>query len=608
MAINEGTGMATEAPLTALTVSRRTTLQMALAAAVAGKIMGTPGVALAQDAPAGTWNQDGNAGHTGELPGPGLDFNRALGELWRIPEEEFGSDPIWGRARVAGYLNDVIYAMNGDGLWARRLSDGAFLWAQSPAKIAASSASMATPPAGAEPVSFSGPIAIDNDLLLMHATTRELWALDAATGELRWTIGGEGDLVFSSQATVVDHVAYVRLYDGVAALELSDPPVIRWQTQDSSRVLGVEDGYVYVEIDDEIRALNIADGSEYWRVSLGDVGNIDNVHGIAEGTVFLNSYDSELSGEYLVAINQDGQTAWQISADGFNSGYGWIVNDTITRMTPTQSVYDYCRFQSIYAGNGNPSWDLEVNASRWPYVVSGQPVVCAGKAYALIWDSDRQENLLVAVDPVNAEVFGVWGSHAVPIFMSDGIMLARDDDTGEILAIGPVPAVLQSGGRATVTQDATLRGAPSDTAIERGQVTAGTLVDVTGDSETSNGTEWAPVADPESGQSGWLPVSVLAGQDGSIRFEAINLNAFGQFTSYPKFTSGTKAEITEQVDLRGAPSASSAQKATLDAGTLVTVTSPPTTADDGDWCPISVDETGVSGWVPVSVLKLAPLY
>jgi SH3-like domain-containing protein len=373
-----------------------------------------------------------------------------------------------------------------------------------------------------------------------------------------------------------------------------------WRIQSDAWVLGVEDGYIYVVVDGTVRALTLAEGSEYWRTTLSDIGEVYLAYGVSQGTVFLQSYDHDSSRDYLVAVNRDGQVAWKIGAD---SRSGWVVADTITTRS---SMGDTFRLRSLYAGNGRSSWDLDVNTWRWSSV-SDDPVVCAGKAYAHIRDSDRQENLLVAVDPAAAEVFGVWGSLAVPLFMADGIMIAQDDDTDEILAIGAVPAVLQAGGRATVTQDATLRGAPSDTAIERAQVTAGTLVNVTGDAETANGTEWTPVTEPETGESGWLPVSVLAGQDGSIRFVAISPHEFGAFTSYPKFTSGTKAEITEQVDLRGAPSATSAQKATLDAGTLVTVTSPPTTGDDGEWCPIRVDATGESGWVPESVLKLAPL-
>jgi len=84
--------------------------------------VGTPGSAAAQDATAGgTWNWGGNAGHTGELPGPGLDLESALGELWRIPREEFGDDPYYGGTRIAGYLNGVMYVMNGESLSARRL-------------------------------------------------------------------------------------------------------------------------------------------------------------------------------------------------------------------------------------------------------------------------------------------------------------------------------------------------------------------------------------------------------------------------------------------------------------------------------------------------------
>jgi hypothetical protein len=313
--------------------------------------------------------------------------------------------------------------------------------------------------------------------------------------------------------------------------------------------------------------------------------------------VFLLCHNRELESERLIVVNQDGEVHWDFNSSEYR---WWMLGDTITGLDLADG---YDMLYSRYAENGNPNWNLEVSA--WG-PISYDPVMCAGKAYALVQDYNRDENVLIAVDPAIPEVHGVRGSSAVPLFMADGIMVAQDYETDEILAIGNVSAVLQPGGRATLTEDATLRGAPSHSAIERAQVALGTIVDVTGDGETTDGTEWFPVTLSDTSESGWLPADVLAGQDGPIRFSAMELYEFGNFTPFPKFSAGTRAEITEQVELRGAPSETSAAKGTLEAGTLVTVTSPPTESEDGEWCPVKVDATGESGWVPVEVLKLAP--
>ncbi len=615
----ECSGMMTKASLNALTMSRRTTLQMALAAATAGQIVGKPQFVAGQDETTGTWNWGGNAGHTGELPGPGLDLDSALGELWRMPEEEFRDGGFYSGPRaIAGYLDGVVYFWSGDGLRARRLNDGEFLWEQSPATLtlpATPAASpegspVASPQASVEERSFDDVIAIDGALVLVTVGNGHLWALDSMTGVLRWDFDSGSETIYSP--TVVNHVAYCPGSDGVVAIDLGEQPALRWKADVGGWVLGVDSGYVYIEVYDaddgvfSIRALNVEDGSEYWRASLADFGERGSFYGILDGGLFLGMQDDETPLKNLVKVDQDGQVSWNVSGDYYSSDYNWVLSDTITTLIASDGDYGSHWIISRFAENGNPHWEIEVDASRWASSISGEPVLCAGKAYALVRDANQDKRLLVIVDSVTGDVFGAWDSLTIPLFVADGVMLARDYDTDEILAIGTVPAVLQAGGRAAVAADATLRGAPSDTAIERAQVVAGTLVDVTGESESSNGVEWLPVTVSDTDESGWLPADVLSGQDGAIRFSAIDLYEFGQFTAYPMFTAGTQAEIVETTELRGAPSESSALKATLDAGTLVTVTSAPTETDDGEWCPIMVDATNESGWVPLSVLTLAP--
>lgn len=602
------------------TISRRATLQAALAAVIAGKALGRTELASAQtDSPA-PWNRGGNAGHTGELPGPGLDLEQPLGVLWRLPVKEFVSNGYALPDDIAGYWNGVLYTRNGGSLWARRLQDGAFLWAQSPNTLqplpASTPTADASPEAGAQPVSFSRRVAIDNGFLLATMDNGELWGLDAATGEFRWklNLGSSDD---SPIATVEDHVAYVDQLGAIVAYDLTDPPALRWSWNAEAQgynagIVGVLNERVYVwKQNDEgttLHALAANDGSELWRLTGNDLGGLVNrFYGVASTGIALDRYDP-VSGEYMfMLLNHNGEVAWSSSSSDRRVASWWMTEGAVIHAS---SRYDLT-IEALHPENGKSGWQFET-----PYSVDEHAsyaayygLLCDGKAYGGVPDNNWIGPMLVIIDPISTEMVAARGIPLRPVFVADGIMIAHDDETDEIVAIGSVSGGLQAGGRATVTRDATLRGAPNDAAIERAQVTTGALVEITGDGETSNGMEWVPVTVTDTGKSGYLPADALEGQDGSIRFDVVTpseLAQFGQLTIFPKFTSGTRAEIAEETELRGAPGESSAGRGTLAVGTAVTVTSSPTigTTGDAEWCSISVDATGDIGWVPISVLKL----
>ena len=602
-------------------ISRRTTLQAALAAVIAGKALGRAEFAVAQTDSLAPWNWDGNAGHTGELPGPGLDLEQPLGELWRLPREEFFSDSYDLSENVIGSWNGVLYTLNGGSLWARRFQDGAFLWAQSPTELQsmleATPSTEASPEAEAETASFSEWLTLDNGLLLATMDNGQLWGLDAATGEFRWKLSFETVQDYSI-VTVADHIAYVdQLVGGASAYELTDPPTLRWSwnpdTEGGSEVLGVFNEHVYVTRYDQgvpvsLHALATSDGSELWRLTENDLGgSIAVLYGVTTAGIALLRVSPDSAEWAFMMVNHDGEVAWNRPGYGGNDTW-WMTENTIIRA----SIGYELTVETLHPENGELNWQFETPfevGSDLDRITSRYGLLCDGKAYGWVPDNDWTGPLLVIVDPVATKVVVSQGLSLRPVFIADGVMIAYDEDTDEIVAIGSVSGSLQAGGRATVTRDATLRGAPNDAAIERAQVTTGALVEITGDGETSSGTEWVSVTLSDTGKSGYLPADALTGQDGSIRFEAIDLSQlsqFGQLTTYPKFTTGTRAEITEETELRGAPGESSAGKGTLAAGTVVTVASRPTIGEsvDVEWCSISVDATGDTGWVPTSVLKL----
>jgi outer membrane protein assembly factor BamB len=578
---------------------------MALAAATfSGRLAMPQGVfAAVDDNDSGTWNWRGNAGHTGEMPGPGLNLDGPLGEIWRVPDGIFGG--------FVGYLNDVVYTANGDDPYyaptiiaARNLLDGKLLWWLKAPNVAATPEASGTPAAEVDGVFFSSEIAIDNDLVLVTLSNGHLWALDALTGDLRWDFDSESDDI--QRPTVVDHVAYFGVSGGVCAVELGDLPEIRWKTGFDGYVLGVDGGLVYVAVQAgdgqvEIRALAIEDGAEFWRTTGNELGDLSVSLGIVEGDLLGMFSHATTAQDHLAIVDGSGSFKWYKDAYNLDNNRTWFLEGVVATVAED---YDTYRVQGLFAENGQSFWELALHTDRWGY--ASDPVICASIAYTAVSDFYGDLRFVLVADPVNAKLIGALETNAIPIFVGDGIMLAKDRETDDIIAIGTVSSILQAGGRAKVTKDTTLRGAPSESAIERENVTSGTAVNVTGEPDTSNDTAWLPITVSDTDASGWLPADVLEGMDGDIKISPIDISEFGQFTTYPKFNSGTKARITEKVDMRGAPSESSAKKSTLETGTLVTVTSPPTTADDVEWCPIVVDDTGDNGWVPTSVIELAP--
>jgi len=550
-------GMNNPASLSTFSLTRRGALQAALAVTLLPRIIGTSGSVAAQETASGVWNWGGNAGHTGELPGPGLDLDSPLGELWRISGDEFWSGGRYSN-KFAGYANGVIYTINGDSLWARRLSDGAFLWAQSPAKLLgeatppqstpsarASATPFARPPATPVPASLgfelSAPVAIHDGVILVPVGNGRIWGLDAATGELRWdSVGGSYDPRFDTvPPTIVGDLAFSISDQGISAVRLTDPPTPQWLAEwdVDAWLLGADSEFVYAMTSDwrngvrAIRALTLSDGTEYWRANLEDdvIGYVYNVGVTREGVV-LFGVDRDSGQPQTAIIDRNGQIAWNKGGASYSYLlWGWALDGVVLRAVEQRAQNDYYRLESFDAASGNTNWTLDLDTNRW--YTSNEPVMCAGKAYAFARDRMNGSNVLLIIDPRTGNVRGAWDLPAIPILVADGVLIALDDDTLDVFAIGPVSPVLQAGGRAVLGEDATLHGAPSDSAIERAQLTAGTVVLLTGPTETSNGADWAPVTDQATGQSGWLRAAILSGQDGPISFAPIDVLEFGRFTS-----------------------------------------------------------------------------
>lgn len=473
------------------------------------------------------WNWAGNAGHTGESHGPGLDFDAPLGVLWRIP---------YNNERFTGYSNGLFFSdwsEQGWGIEASTISaidavNGNLVWTRSTFTQSASNQDITTPQLSADENWFNRLLSISGNNLVIALSDGRLCTLNASNGDVLWDSASRYKWV--SEPTVVGEFAYFACSEGICALDLTSTPTVRWTKNLNTanlRLEGLDSGLVYITNADGLIALDTASGDEYWRFPTISRSSMNKWFGVVDGNGFL----LDANGDQLLAIDASGELKWSADISEFNSTYNWVLNNTVTGLSSESSNYNQCLFRSLSTETGAPLWEIDIFADRWSSYEGGF-VMCAGYAYASISDSYQSQSVLVAVDPASQTVRGLRSNASIrPLIVADGIMIALNDETEEIIAIGTVPGVLQRYSRAEATEDLIIRGGPSDTAIDRGLLSAGTTVTIE-DSVTDNDVLWYSVTVSVTGEMGWISSSQLEGLDGELSFEVIDVSEFGLFTSY----------------------------------------------------------------------------
>lgn len=507
-------------------ISRRDAMKLGAAALAAAAAHHLQMPTFASHNESGTWNRRGNPGQTGEWPGPRLALDGPVGELWRMPAHD-------NAVSVLAYLDGILYtARQQEPPWsvyttidARNGADGALLWAVEAADVDDQTILSESP----SPSYFWGdPIIDNNQFLISHEDpdgNQSVVAIDCATGEIQWNT--PLDLRF----IMYDHAAFLGEHSFAGSVSLGDPLEINWVREDLESVsdTAIDQGLLYLLAREHLHALRTENGIEYWRISLDDPERRHNIHGVNNGTIALQSDGNEDQSSLLTAVTSEGNVAWSIDDNDHNSSSKWMVKDNITRMTPKSSVFDFCQFQNLSLDTGEVNWDFELNTERWGTRWDDDyPTICDGVGYVRIKDHSVNDHILIAVDPTAATIYGAQGVNLRPLLVTEGVMIARDEDDDELVVIGTVSPSLRAGGRAETKTDAVLRGASNDSAIERGTVVAGSLVQLTGDADN----DWYPVSIVESGESGWIQSAELEGITGDIVFEPMDISEFGQFTDY----------------------------------------------------------------------------
>ena len=160
-------------------VSRRDALKMGAAGLAGTQFVSVATPSLAKQGDQGAWNWMGNTGHTGEFPGPGLDFNAPLGERWRVLAQ-------WDSA-LSGHVQDRLLVTRrlDPGFYARAWNieaidskDGSIVWSRNAPGYegyAPGESFASTPVPPSDGIPFSSRVAVLKNSIILTNSNGQLW-------------------------------------------------------------------------------------------------------------------------------------------------------------------------------------------------------------------------------------------------------------------------------------------------------------------------------------------------------------------------------------------------------------------------------------------------
>ena len=211
-----------------------------------------------------------------------------------------------------------------------------------------------------------------------------LYAVDAASGELRWRYETAEDGV-SSSPTVVDGVVYIGSRDKFLYAVDAASGELRWRYGTGAWVNStpaIADGIVYAgSYDHSLHAVDAASGELRWRYETGD--EVESSPAVAGGTVYIGSRDT-----FLYAVDADsGELRWRYATGDWVRSSPVVVEGVVYVGSDDGYVY------AIDAASGELRWRYETGGEVYssPAVVEGVVYVGSDDGYVYAIDAASGE-------------------------------------------------------------------------------------------------------------------------------------------------------------------------------------------------------------------------
>jgi len=298
---------------------------------------------------------------------------------------------------------------------------------------------------------ISAPI-IDRGTLFAGSDDNNLYAIDAATGKLRWQYSALGK-VYTPAAK--DGLVFAASFDNyIYALDSNGN--LKWKTSTGSSIASPPVAYndiLYGGFDKYIYAIHIINGSIKWRYATD--GRIESTPTISGGIVYAGSNDNKIYA--LDAGNKN--LRWNYSTGGSIASSPSVINGIVYIGSRDNNIYaiidgklkwskktnDWVisspavfgnkvfvgsNDNNVYAlntDNGDVIWNYRTNGG-----VESPPVVVRGAVYA-----GSEDGTIYVLDTENGKLINKYevGKGIISIALSDNMLFATSKD-GYVYAFG----------------------------------------------------------------------------------------------------------------------------------------------------------------------------
>ncbi len=312
---------------------------------------------------------------------------------------------------------DGIFFNTADGWVAAVDGQGTELWSRQ---------LMRTPGSGADsvPERFEAPVACFDSLVFLGSTYGTLYALDAGTGETRWTfdVGGPvlGTVNMSGESSGADSSRLVVIDQDDGALQCLDPAsgAPLWRTDGIDRCDGspsvVDDIIVFGSCAAALHVFSANDGTLLRNVELGDDSQVAGGVALAGELVFSGSH----SGKLFHANTKTGAIIW-VNEDAGGEVFttpalndNWVVFGSLDG-----NVY------AVDRATGATVWTFETTGEPSSAIIANDKVLfsSAGTLYLLRLESGEELWSYNVSDAISAPAI-IWGM--VVVGSEDGVVTA----------------------------------------------------------------------------------------------------------------------------------------------------------------------------------------